>query len=406
MITLSPCAEVTAFLSPETEEKDAIFSDGNIYTFHTRNIFTPEDKDINYVDKKVYIFSSPSSYEYYALHTNNFVTPIRKKNAISRFSPDSGKSEIRRDTKGICIVEYFYINVYSIPNITSILEYYQDARNLNITDSVRQELFSVINSKYSNGISPQLEIRLITFIPEKVMLENHYVFVEQCDLVIGLGKPSSDVLHPNSKLYKNNVINVNNLVHNSIVFDVVDNNNSNPYYTKLGDNVLRVYPTKDLNRNSTSTVKVFRNNDEVFHKETTLDNSKSIGLFKTKEEAIANGDIAKMNEANKLKLEKEKIEYEYKKLSVEKELLEKKYEFETLNNKQKIKLSHLDAIRKKAEYEAAVHKLAIDKEMLYTKAMLDTASGLVKYSNDISKSTLDSVSRLLMFVTNNIKFFA
>ena len=393
----------------ETFTKDIIFSEDNsAYGSCTA------DQAYDKPDKKLYVFSNTDAIPLAVMHGNNLVTPIRYRpwllgyDAVNLVTKLTGNKT--KDTLGVFIVEYININHYhdTSRHIKNIINYYEEVcskmENRKQAENILEKVYKA-STKGGTG-----SIRIVTYIPFKDILEKRYIFDPMSGLLICAGDLHDDVIHPYSISYQGMKCDIHNINRNTVSIEIIDNISGATYYTKIGNTTIPIVPTKDLTKPNGINITTFNNGSELENFSSELhEASDTLGIYRTKHECEAQGDLNNINlakkhelESKKISLELDKVSLEYKKLEEEKERLitdrdyyKQKYEYEIIKlnldleiNKQKYKIARIDYGKK-----------VLDEDLMYRKHLLDITSYSLKIESDKQKARLEQEKGMMDFAT-------
>lgn len=393
----------------ETYTNDVIFSeDTGSYGSCT------SDQAYDKPDRKVYVFTNTDGIPLSAMHGNNLVTAIRYRPKLLGFKAVELVTKLTgnntKDTLGVFIVEYININHYhdTSKHIKNILNYYEEVCNKMENRTQAKDILDKVYKASTKGGTGS--IRIITFIPYKEILEKRYIFDPMSGILICGGDLHDDVIHPYSISYQGMKCDIHNINKNTVSIEIVDNISGATYYTKIGNTTIPIVPTKNLTKPNGVNITTFNNGNEQENFSSELhEASDTLGIYRTKHECEAQGDLNNINlakkhelESKKISLELDKISLEYKKLEEEKERLitdrdyyKQKYEYEIIKlnldleiNKQKYKIAGIDYKKK-----------VVDEDLMYRKHLLDITSYSLKIESDKQKAKLEQQKGAMDFIT-------
>lgn len=398
----------------ERETDDFIFSDSNSQTpYHHINTMI---NDTNYQrpDRSQYIFSNMGA-GLNTIHSNNMITPIRVKHSLDNYpsglllANELGYKSIKR---GIIVVDYFNIFNDVHTNMESIVKYYTTTSNLAYDDKVNTAIVNKIIQKKGRYYPEKISVRVVTFIPEDVLNDYGYVFLPASDITIAKFGLDNTTVNPNSNTYKKRMSSeiINN--RNVIVIDIVDNESTNPYFIRIGNDTHRIFPSKDPNKQNGASLLLRKNDAIVKSVDCTLtDVSNQIGLYRTEKEVLTNGNLALLNENSKIEIEGKKIElehakinHEHVKLGVDQDIHMSKYQHETMLNEQKIKMGLLDIDKKKLDQALSYDKAAIEITQMTLKYKLENRFITKKHQIEMAKLNMDLGFKVLTILSTFTKW--
>jgi hypothetical protein len=362
--------EETTRIVKENENNDVIFS--NHSDEHQHITYNDQYRSPDYIK---YMFTTFTE-ELNAITKTGLIQPVRYNPNFSGYvGANRLKNMFSRDElDGLVIVEYFTINPTSDDSSKHILDYYTTQDNVVYDDNIKNDLRVLLYKAKTNRSNcyNKIRFRVVTFIPLSVIRNETVVFHEDSDTLVKYGCVDTTILHPNSRFSKNKIIKDIDTNKTTIVLDIVTDNVRQEYYTKIGNKPIKLKTRYSPTENNGANLKVLHDGLVVLDKHSKLKESdlkENLGIYKSEEECIYDGDV-------KLKLEKEKLEHEKNKVKIEAELTKAKYGFET--HKKQMDFEH-DRILKK-----------IDITSLMVKNNIDINNKLEKHALDLDKSSRDS----------------
>jgi len=396
------------FHNAQQSSQDTVFNTRDLHSRHGSALFITNDKDYNKPDKGQYIFST-MGIGLHAMFSNNMVVPIRTKSTLNGHHMYSKIIEHTNEVdNGIYIIDYFTIYNDGNCDIDAALTYYINSCNIEYDRNVVNDIVEQMTQRSVRQRSAELKVRLVTFVPAKFINEHMNVMVDKSDVLIIKGALSNNIVHPNSRLYKENDTKTIKAM-NAIEIEIVDNNSSSPYFIRLGNNIERFIPTKDMNRPNGARMNVFKNGTCTLSKTCGLNDITSVfGMHLSKNDAESDGDVGKLLamekltvENKKISLELTKIEHETIKLRDERDFYREKFRHEIAMQEQKFKLGQLDMSKKLQEADIMFHKAEIEILTTTHKYKMDTAHAAMKNRMDTTKLLFETGIKL----TNVIKTF-
>ncbi len=413
-IPIIPIENTVSFVNDQRDRNDTVFNTRSIHSRYETDAIITNDKDYNKPDRSQFIFST-MGIGLNALYSNNMITPIRTKSTLNGYHMYGEIAKYiehkRHIENGVYIVDYYNIYNDGTTEIESVIQYYLNSCNITYDIDVINNIIDRVNTRIGRTMPTEIKLRIITYIAEETINDLGYVYVPTSDLVICKGVIDNRVVHPNSKQYRSNRETSTQNNKNHIIIDIVDNESSNPYFIKIGNDTLRLYPSRDDSRVSGGRITINKNNAHISTTECKLHEIESVlGIYKTREEAVTKGDISKLNELSKLKLDKEKITLDYDKIRHEKEKIleernfyKEKYEHELKLQEHKFKLSELDIAKKYIDHELAYNKSSLELKTTYVKHKIDTHTAIRKFNMEMTKLETDLLSKVISFVSSTIK---
>lgn len=382
-------------VSFETLVSDDIFCGRQLPCNPLRDI--EGDKDYGTPDKKQYVFSTMEN-PTYVMYSNGFASEIRYKPELLRqrclidFLTGS-KDDLGR---GIFIVEYFtyYRSCSAEKEFTrTIVERFN---TLNFTcertngDRIASALYNIGHmtkgALYNNAM---VTFRIITYIPEKIVYEKRRIYHPDSGLLVGFGPISERTQHPCNDSFTEEFKKLYCDGQNFVEIEVIDNHSNEEYWIKIGNNLFKLDPTRNTDRAEAGHIDFHVNNATIAkYKSTSLDDLQTLGIYKSKQEAEAEGNlefklkILEMeNKQQAIENERIRLEQEVKKLQNDKERLEV----------EKAKLS-LDRYKINIDYKITEqkYKYELSKMVLEIKHVKDKLT-LFKYGAvlDLMKKKFD-----------------
>lgn len=408
--------DVFTILVHQTSKNDLIFNDDNKVRYANTTSLIGNDPYYLRPDKEQYIFTTVND-QLHALHSNNMITPIRKKYGLNdHYAASCIREALKLNNKasvrGVFIVDYFYIyNDYNC-STDAILKHYGSINTLGYDYNTSREIISIVLKRQTDNTN-RMVIRVVTFVPEEILNEYGYVYVPTADITLIRYGLSNTLASPTSKEYKDNIgLDVED-IKNVFVFDVVDNKKAAPYFVKIGNRTHRIYPTKNIERDDGVTLSIKKNSSNLITETADLtDMATKLGVYTSKDAADTSGNLQLIMDEKKHQLELKKISNEHYKLNHEKEKLilerdfyKEKYLAESRIQEQKIKLAELDVVKKVVDIEFDVDKKIIECEQAFQKFDIEQKLSQQKYSYDITKISIDLLLKLASAAQVVIKMF-
>lgn len=398
-----------SFYNEQQNNNDTVFNTRNLNSRHASAVFITNDKDYEKPDRGQYIFSTMGN-NLTAMFSNNMVVPIRSKPTLNGHHMYSRIMEHADNVDdGVYIVDYYTICNDGTTSVENVLNYYINSVNIEYNRHTVDNIINKVTTRHGNQFPTEVKIRLITFISAKDINEHMNLYVDKSDILIIKGNVTNNIVHPTSRTYKENGAKKIN-AHNAIEIEIVDNINQEPYYVRLGNNMEKFIPTKDINRPNGARLNVYKNGVITTAKKSKLEDlDKTLGFYKNKDAAESNGDVSKLADLEKLNVEKQKmkleltkIEHEKVKLVEDRDFYRAKYEHELAMMEQKFKVGQLDIIRKKEEMSLLYAKSEIDIVMSTHKFDIDTKISVNKFNLDQAKSFADLAIKTGITLMKNI----
>lgn len=341
-----------------------------------------------------------------AINAQNFPIPItnsldmtQERNLNNILRKNMFKDNPTYLPQGIYVVDYHNIKLNRaapIERYVDSLRYITDTENCySYNKDIQKEIKNhvqfyqpPISNRFSNCSDDELRIRVLTFIPKEEFMYISKVYVPLLDIVLVAGDIDETIVNPTSLKFRTGEYDLRIPDFNAIRFEVYDQRLSSDLpdrmYVRCGNDILPVKVNKNAIE-SKAMMLVYVNKTVVMTKRCTLEEMGSkFGIFRTKEEAMINGDTVKAIELEKIKHERDKLELDKCKLRLEQEKLKLEnlkieYQYELINHDRfKIMQEKMAMVRKQA-HEETVLGLRKDMEVLnYTKQLTDYDLTLLK----------------------------
>lgn len=391
------------FYDEQQHNNDTVFNTRNIHTRASYGNYINNDKDYKKQDRGQYIFSTMGN-NLTAMFSNNMAIPIRSKPTLNGHHMYAKIMEHADSVDdGVYIVDYYNMYNDGTTSVENVMLYYLNSTNIEYDRNTIENIVNKITGKNGRQFPTEVSIRLITFIPAKVINEHMNVYVDRSDILIIKGVVNNSIVHPNSRKYKENDTKTIK-AHNAIEIEIVDNINNEPYYIKLGNKVEKFMPTKDISRTNGARLKIYKNGSITTSEKSNLTNlSDTFGFFRTKKEAESNGDVSKLAELDKLNVEKQKISLELDKIAHEKiklkeerDFYREKFKHEIAMQEQKFKIGQLDIMKKEEEITMAYYKAELEIGMSTHKHTLEANAAVIKSTMEQAKSNTDFIFKTVI----------
>lgn len=391
-------ANSSVFLRQQTMNPDNIFGRGQ-YACSVES----------YPDHKQYIFHTSGHGNMQVMYPNNMVMPVRHNPDLydvflNRFETrDFGK-----ENDGVYILDYF--NIKTLPNNRAGLENFLSYYNTSgIVYNGNRNILTEITNAILEGRDAY--IRVITFIPRESFAVYGAIFVRHAGLVVGYGLHALKYIHPYSEEAGYMAGKVSKDVTNYIEIDIIDNKSNDDYYTSIGGKcIVKLEPTKNPGKPDGASLNVYRNQDCILSKKCSIEELKdTLGIYKSKEEALYNGDIVKAKEQI---IEERKIDtkvltanLEYDKVLHSADLENKKFGNDILRETYKQESIRMESEKERLKHDLHAIQNVADLRHHIQKQNLDSAHSLEKFNMDIEKmrrerdiSTIQIGSKLLNLI--------
>jgi hypothetical protein len=413
-IPLGACNQKFTFVNKETARNDIIFNAKPLRSNHSIDPVPVNDKDYNKPDHEKYFFSTMGS-GVNVMYPNNMVTPIRSKpslngyityNELTRFGIN--RNEL---SQGIYIVEYYNMYNDGSANVETIIKYYFEENHIDYSNDIVAAIREQLSNSINRVIDSMIKLRIVTYISKQTIDEFHHIYVPSTDVVITRGDIDNRLIHPSSSKYKENIDNNIEINKHSIVIDIIDNEHAKPYFINLGNETLRLFPTRDYTKEEGVSIKVYKGKDLITDRKSHINTmANDLGIYNTQDAAKTNGDITKLIEIRKLDLEEKKLKLENKKIenddtkqNKEMIMLDKRHDHESKMMVQKFEIGQLDIAKKYTEQEIMLNKASIDMQMSVSKHKMESAISINKNKHEIHKMQIDQGTKAISILSGLTK---
>lgn len=395
---------------PESEKEDSV-------VFVSKQIGSPdvmfgnysqgEDRE-RFPDHKQYIFTTSRHGKMQVMYPNNIVLPVRDNPDLA--SMYFGKFQTK--TCGVTSDGVYIIDYYAIRNLPTdkaglyeFLDYY--ANSGIVLNGAKNTLEDVVNAIHSDRRDAY--VRIVSFVPKGVFVSSGAVFLRQTGVVIGYGI-AGRYIHPYSEEASYMAGKVAKTATNYIEIDIVDNTGNNDYFVSVGNDIVRLDPEKNLSKPNGASLSIYRNDTCVATRQCNLDSiNTELGIYKSKEEAVYNGNVIKAKEQliENRKLDARILESElsFKKVLHSKELENSKFDNDMLRmaaEKENIELD-MEKERLKHQLEEFKHinaaiRTAAETRQLLLKSSIDA----LKHDHEVKKLGYEQNISIAQFMTKII----
>lgn len=403
--------QIFSIFLQEQENNDPILCSNNVATHYNRHNVPINDQDYSYHDRTTSIFST-MGVGLSAMHCNNIVTAIRSKRISDMDLRLTAMIGDKVMPPGVYIVDYY--NIYNDPrtDIDKLIAYYDTTKNLVYDKATNDGIIASFKERAGSRYKTKLTARIITFIPATEITEYGYVYVEKSDVVIINGDVNDSIAHPSSRIYKDYVKNYKENNKNLIILDVVDNDNSQPYFIRVGTYIHRFFPTKDPDRKNGCILNIKKQGADSNVVNCSLEHMpEALGIYKSRREAQGCGNISATIEEHKLKLdleklslEKDKLRHEADKLRFEARFYKEKYQHELNMMEQKFKIADLDIAIKYINQGLELDKMSIAMLQKANEHGINIRTMQAKYELEESKAKIDMVVKIVTIGISMLKF--
>jgi len=338
----------------------------------------------------VNIFSTINSKLYAQFHTNMMI-PIMYRAGLDMFLLN--KHTNCGNGLGIFIIERYNLPNTSKHSISPILEYYSRTRGLSYDDDTIENIIVLINNSRikhgtNHGALRSLEIRIITFIPEKIIKDNQYTYVGGPGITICHSDIPSYVSHPYSESNIKDITFDNEDNSSSMAIDIsIVTNNGNPRYIMLGNEVKVVRPIR-TNKESVlpdgCTIVTSKGGNIIDDMYFPIEDFEQHGLYSSREQCITNGDRSLAVEDSKYKVELEKAKLELRKVNEANKKL-------TLEHDHKVDINAMEIDRKIIEYQISIASKELDFMYQRIKSSIDNCGKIVSLIGSKAGISIDII---------------
>lgn len=351
------------------------------------------DQNANmYPDRKQYIYST-LPYPMYVMYPNNIVAPITTHVELATRFYGKFDNPDARSGHGVYIVEY--ISLKSITKMSAglarIMDYYINGK---LVGNENEYIVPAIKEVLDSNDYTYKYIRIITFVPEYLIRIHNVVFVPNVGLTVGTASVMENYAHPNSKEALYATKNVVSEAKNYIQIEIVDNNTTHDYFTKIGKEIHKIEPERNPNKQEGIGIVKFLNSTKVSQNFVALQDCRDLGIYNTLKECECDGNLGKTieNKARELELENRKLDHEENKLLHEENLLRMETDKEELkfnHYKEKIRI---DTELMKLKHTFEVEENEMSKIERKDKFVLEVMKHLIEKER-MEKEYVNSLSR-------------
>lgn len=312
--------------------------------------------------RKQYIYAVSDNIPLYVQYPNNCINLIQDSNWLHYNLQRQHKTNYDiTDGRGIYVIDYYRMSHISqqLHGASPDEPYHRLMRFYSETDIILTN-DKVVNEAFKDCMARKAEydrnyVRIITFIPLDKVLDNNVVFVPALGLVFGTGSIFTGRIHPYSDNYYNFRDQSRPSTSNYVAIDIVDNENNDVYFTKVGNKVVRLNSTADKTRHDGVRVEVYQNNIKESSEEAELCDIEKLGVYKSRTKAEYNGDtehISKLVEIRKIEKDLKVSENELKRVDMEDELKRKTHNYKLNELEVSMDKVRLDMAKTQLDMEA------------------------------------------------------
>lgn len=372
-----------------------------------------------------------SNQHFHVVHHNNIAIPINDElkspeiNTLSNLLKQKfvkGESNVTVEglAEGVYVVECFKITKSC--NDANVLSY-DHLLNSDSVLSEDQDLQAVIRNSVSGIMANKLArykslneftARFVYFIPKDRILSVDGCYISPLNILITSKFGKKEIIHPKSHYAKNKRIitstikpdlSLSTFIEYKIILNTVPSETEHSkYYVKIGNEVKTINILVDPEIKEGVYVSYYTNGMSSSNGYCELkDAGEKLGIYPTYDEAATKGDISKVLEENKYKLEANKIEKERSSLE-----LKYKYDLDKMEHEmESLKFKHEHEITKanselsslKAKHEHEITKM--EKEAIALE--LKHSHELEKMKHDMDKMQKEMVAMETKHKHDNVK---
>jgi len=254
---------------------------------------------------------------FYTQFQNNIIVPITYRAHLDKEHLGKAMDVIVDD--GIYIVERYNLVNVSKKQANDFLDYYTHTRGISYDEVGTEQIQKHIELHRSSraGIC-NFELRLVTYISHKSVVENQYTYVAGPGVVIIHGTPPEDLNHPYSPAYLEDTLLAPESDTGNVTIDIsIIDNDTRPYYLMVGNTVKTIRPTSSKSASVLpvgATILTRRGANVIDESYIPLQDFEANGLYRSKVLCETNGNKSLVLEESKYKLDLEKSRLEVAKL--------------------------------------------------------------------------------------------
>lgn len=363
-------------ISPNKPEYDIKFNNPD----YTRHVVSYRCNNIFFMDEK------------------NIPLPISNDDNIGyNLKPCTDKKGVWDKEKGagVYVIERYIINYTSGLNIESLLDTYKELRSIN-NESLENIRTDILKTTPNKAV-----FRIITYIPNSVLLKDKYVYSRSYNLCFTVGLPTIEALHPRSmsRLSKEKIKDVCYMDHTNLIsIDIVNNNNaSKPYYINIANKVHKIYSHRSNTKKDGCSIIMKKNTDIIEHNEYKLNELEINGIYDNEEKALHITDLDGILKIKKLENENKKLNITDKKNIIE----ENKVSLSFVNMEHEKFMMLLDKEMKTSTFKANKYKMRMD--MKNDKINYDRDR--IIFEEKLIMEQMKTVQTSMSFITSLAKIF-
>lgn len=274
------------------------------------------------------------------------------------------------------------------------------------------DLFAIKEAFFIQYDENKFNYNSIRIVIDTIVEKHHLnaykgVYVTNVDLVLSVDKLAHLIRHPLSEfgLLEERFKEMTSRAGSSFTIEVVDNDHELlPRFCYLANRLFKMTPVVDNTRESGIYFTIDQKTDGVHDLETfkySLADAESVGLFKTKEEAISAGDLKalRQEEIAKLNHENTKQKIELENLKLENTRIEN--ELNKAIQDMDLKIKQLEKDNKLLDQQYQQEKIKADQEK--TKAEQEYQREKIKYEQEAQKAKADYEARKAEYEARKMK---
>lgn len=357
----------------------------------------------NRPDHRQYIFRTFHDNNIQVMYPNNIIMPIRlnygpKDTFLTQFITNYGAGN-----DGIYILDEFLTSTLRADRVAleSFLNYYRNSGVvLNDDRTIIKDLIEIITS------GREEYVRIITFIPQKAFAALGAIYIRHTGLVVGYNLLNCAYIHPHSEEASYVASKVKKDFTNYITIDIINNKSKEDYYISAGKNIIKLESSKNLDKVEGASLNIYRDDACVISERCSLEELENVlGIYKSKEEALYNGDVLKAKEQliqeRKIDAEVLTSKMKYDKILHSSELEDKRFGNDMAREAAKKESIRLEMERERLKHETLNLKYTLDLKYDIQKHILDINKIKLdtdKLNRDSIFSTVQTISKLLNLV--------
>lgn len=393
---------------PEERFQDVVFRNYNSFTnatvkkdnthelshfqnpLHTQYVIKnfKEDVFVMYPNNIVLLpFTDPFILEDYGNATQSFYENSKELSLEVDFTSSIRKYfKIEPKDKVILIIDYLTIDRNSKESFNKLFNYYNESaydrffyRSNNVTMGMRSNM----NFNFAKYVFERVRVVTLIRYEELEQAKHHMLNVSKCGITLSLhNAPGIGIESPLSKEYKNFVKQQDTAqIENGFKITIVDNYTNKDYYMKMGNEVIKLDVTNGKRNNLEQGIyfQYIKNSVPIMEKRIPLKECSSLGIFNSKDEALAYGDLKSQVEIEKIQCERETAQL---KLSAAQLDVDKRKLDHALTEKAAETNLNIALAKAEVDFAATAAKTEIDAAGYNSKLSAYTGAQLAKVTVD------------------------